>query len=138
MPTRGQIVAKAREYVDTPFHHVGRLKGVGIDCVGLLVCVAAELGVPIKDYTSYSKRPDGVTLHRELEAQLIETDRTPELGRIVSFQSGGKPRHLGIITGTNPLRIIHAHGWFDRVLEHNVDEHWRGKIAKMFDFPGIE
>ena len=31
---RDDIVAAAREYLDTPFVHQGRVKGVGIDCAG--------------------------------------------------------------------------------------------------------
>ena len=54
-PIRSRIVATAREYLLTPFHHQGRKKGVGIDCVGLIACVGHELGILDYDCTDYSR-----------------------------------------------------------------------------------
>jgi len=31
------IIEKAREFIDTPYEHQGRLKGIGIDCCGLII-----------------------------------------------------------------------------------------------------
>jgi len=31
------IIEKAREFIDTPYEHQGRLKGIGIDCCGLIM-----------------------------------------------------------------------------------------------------
>jgi hypothetical protein len=45
MTTRAQIIAKAREYLGTPFHHQGRLKGQRMDCGGLPLCVGEDLGM---------------------------------------------------------------------------------------------
>jgi len=33
------IIEKAREFIDTPYEHQGRLKGIGIDCCGLIMIV---------------------------------------------------------------------------------------------------
>ena len=43
--TRADAVRVARTYIDTPFQHMGRLPGVGLDCAGVLVCVARELSL---------------------------------------------------------------------------------------------
>ena len=37
--TRTDVVAAAREWLGTPFHHQARLRGVGVDCVGLVIGV---------------------------------------------------------------------------------------------------
>jgi hypothetical protein len=36
------FIAQARTWIGTPFHHQGRLKGVGCDCLGLIVGVAED------------------------------------------------------------------------------------------------
>ncbi len=41
MSTSGSdVVRTARTWLGTPYHHQGRLKGVGVDCAGLLIGVA--------------------------------------------------------------------------------------------------
>src|SRR5215207_7343246 len=36
MTTREQIVAAARGWIGTPYHHQASVKGVGCDCLGLI------------------------------------------------------------------------------------------------------
>jgi NlpC/P60 family putative phage cell wall peptidase len=36
MTTRGEIVAAARSWLGTPYHHQASVKGVGCDCLGLI------------------------------------------------------------------------------------------------------
>ena len=36
MTDSAKIVAQARSWLGTPYHHQARLKGVGCDCLGLL------------------------------------------------------------------------------------------------------
>ncbi len=40
-----KIVEKSREWIGTPFHEQGRQKGIGCDCVGLILGIAKEIGV---------------------------------------------------------------------------------------------
>ncbi len=60
---RGALVAAARGWLGTPFHHQASVKGVGCDCVGLIRGVAAELGMSQGTteearYQGYSRSPD--------------------------------------------------------------------------------
>ena len=50
MTSRADVVAAALAWTDTPFHHQARLKGVGVDCVGLVIGVARELGLIAPDF----------------------------------------------------------------------------------------
>ena len=48
--TRDQIVSQAREWIGTPYHHQARVRGAGVDCIGLLICVCRELGLVAPDF----------------------------------------------------------------------------------------
>lgn len=71
------IVDKAREFLNTPWHHDARLKGVGIDCIGLIACTFAELGVSVVDTRGYDARDmfadmeAGIALHADLIAEAV-------------------------------------------------------------------
>ena len=72
MVTKAEIVAKAREYVGTPFHHQARMKGVGVDCVGLLFGVGRDLGLAWRDVGAYPDVPDPTTMRRLIGEQMNE------------------------------------------------------------------
>lgn len=130
-----RVVDVAREYLGTPFVHQGRLKGVGIDCVGLLTCVAKELGLTNHDCTTYSRYPDGVTLCRELEKCLVSV-REARLGRVVVFwiKRADLPTHAGILTDVG---MIHTYQSVGKVVEHVLDAKWRRRITRFFRYPGV-
>ena len=80
MPTREQVVAKAREYLKTPFCHQGRIKNQALDCVGLLLCVGEELGLQDKegrpvfgsDHLDYPPKPAGNLVPDNCKRRLVE------------------------------------------------------------------
>lgn len=130
MPKPSEIIRVARTLLGTPFHHQGRLKGVGVDCVGLIVCVCRELGVPHIDCLSYERHPDGVTLLAKLRENMIEVpvkDREP--GNVITFRIGRFPRHVGIITDYG---LIHTYQEVGRVVEHVLDNMWLTRISNVF------
>jgi len=52
---RARVVAVAKEFVGTPYHHEGRLKGIGIDCATIIAEVFERAGVvPHIDLPPYS------------------------------------------------------------------------------------
>ena len=42
---RAEVVRVARSFIGTPYHHMGRVKGAGVDCATLLAEVYYEAGV---------------------------------------------------------------------------------------------
>lgn len=70
MHTSAHVIAAARGWLDTPFHHQGRLKGVGVDCIGLVVGVARELGVGIYDEAELARQPREGRLRAALNEHL--------------------------------------------------------------------
>jgi len=66
------ITKEARAWIGTPFHHQGRVKGVGVDCLGLMVGVINSLGGHIVDRPAYSRYPTGDYLLDGMREQLLE------------------------------------------------------------------
>jgi len=62
---RARIVAEAREWIGTPYHHRARIKGVGVDCAQLLIGVYAAAGV-IEEFET-GDYPQDWALHRDDE-----------------------------------------------------------------------
>lgn len=149
MPTRADIVACARSYVGTPFVHQGRVKGLGIDCVGIPLCVAGELGLKDKDglpmhgnlYASYSAQPEGNYVHRMCQKHLVQKPvREMKPGDVISMNVVSAPCHVGILgEDAGGLTIIHAFsGMTNKVVEQPMDVKWRRRIAGCFAFPEVE
>lgn len=127
--TRQQVVDKAREYLGTPHIHHGRLKGIGIDCAGLLICIARELGISEKDFnnTNYSPINNGSELLSEVLGKCHEIPN--EDGRpadVVIMEVFRHPQHCGLLTDVG---IIHS---FNSVIEHIIDGPWQGRIRRTF------
>lgn len=55
---REQIVASARSIIGTPYVHQGRVKGVGVDCVGTILIVAKELNLTQFEISGYGRRSE--------------------------------------------------------------------------------
>lgn len=63
MTTRAAIVAEARDWLKTPYHHRQRVKGVGVDCAQLLIGVFSGVGLVAPFETD--DYPRDWMLHRE-------------------------------------------------------------------------
>jgi len=106
------IVATARGWIGTRFHHQGRLRKTeshkgGVDCLGLLAGVAAELdlrgpdGKPLiaADETDYAHQPDTKRLYARLSALLTPIPQggiSP--GDILLLSIDESPQHLAIVS----------------------------------------
>jgi len=108
---RKAILAEARSWLGTPYHHKGRVKGVGADCGGLLYEVySTQFALePFPD--TY---PMDWALHRGDEIYLAFIERyiseTFQLlpADIIVFQYGRTYSHAGIFTERGG--VIHAWG----------------------------
>jgi len=132
---RWNIITLARSLVGVPFLHQGRsLKG--LDCVGVLVYIAKELGIATVDYTQYSREPDGKILQEKLNTYLhrkIIIDFSP--GDILLMIDTKMPCHVAVYTDKGT--IIHANSKLGKVVEHRLSEDWRRKIRGVYTFPGV-
>jgi len=150
---KADVVAKAREYLGSPYQNQGRVKGKSIDCVGLALCVAEELGIhdragdPIlrTHHSDYSGAPIGEDLLRVCRDRLIEKPFPIAPGDVLVISAnprnaGKDATHLGIacFIGNLPA-VIHSYaGGRQRVVEHVLDARWMRRIRGVFSFPGVE
>ena len=138
MITGGDIVETTRGCLNTPFLHQGRIKGLGLDCAGLIVYPAHTLGLSDFDNTNYSRSPDGVSLERTLNQQMQRIPFTAvSPGDILLFAFLKNAQHLAIVTQLNPIYIIHSHEPNGRVIEHRLDSVWRGYIRGSYRYHGV-
>ena len=106
MLTADSFIAAARTYVGVPWQHQGRSRH-GVDCVGLLVCVARDLCVPVDDDgPNYEREPRAHDLVRLLRRHCVSV-ADMRRGDIVLM---GRPStHVGILTDAHrPFGLIHV------------------------------
>lgn len=136
MPNKIDIVFEARTWIGTPFKHQGRIKGLGVDCVGLIIGIAHFFNLTDFDYTNYSHVPDGFLL-RQLLDQHLHAILIPEAkaGDIVLMRFEAQPQHVGILSDYG---IIHAYAQVRRCVEHRLDDLWQSRIVGAYAYPHVE
>ena len=77
MIDKTRVVTVARSWIGTPFHHLARVRGAGVDCIGLVIGVARELALVPADFDvqGYAETPDGRTLMRLAAMHMTEIGR---------------------------------------------------------------
>jgi cell wall-associated NlpC family hydrolase len=142
MSERLNIVASARDWIGTPFHHQARLKGVGVDCVGLVIGVSRELGLvdAAFDIGGYPRIPDGTSLMATMREHMTEINKSDmQPGDVVVVSFDRDPQHLGILGNYRHggLSIIHAAGASGEVIETRLMFSNSMKFVAAFALPGI-
>jgi NlpC/P60 family putative phage cell wall peptidase len=150
MTTPDDIIRAARGRIGTPFHHQARIKGVGVDCIGLLVGIAAELeltddkGIQLADYDkpNYSPLPDGRGLKAAVSVHLLELPSIGEAlpGDVYLFRFQHDPQHVGILSELpdGAPAIIHCYSNTGKVVEHRLNDTWRKLIVAAYRFPNLQ
>ena len=114
MHTRPKIIALARSWIGTPYHHQASKKAVGCDCLGLVRGVWRDFyGCEIAKVPPYS--PDwgeahiGEPLQKAAQRYLVSIpfhDACPGDVLLFRMQSHGAAKHLGIMTTHRTM--VHA------------------------------
>jgi NlpC/P60 family putative phage cell wall peptidase len=135
---RDLIVAEARTWIGTRFHHQGRVKGAGVDCIGLAIGVGKVLGLvpPEFDYNGYKRTPVGMTLVDVMrESGLVDEVYETHPGDILVFRVAHDPQHVAILSDCNTL--IHSYAQARKVCEARYDSVWREHFVTAFKFKGV-
>jgi len=132
--SRSDIIGAARAYLGVPYLHQGRTRQ-GLDCVGLLLCVAHDLGITDYEIDHYSRVPSGRMMQRLLAKHVTRVPlsdlHTADILHI-AFQQ--QPQHLAFVTDKGMIHADSRHG----VVEHHLVDPWRSRIRAAYRVPGVE
>lgn len=142
MIERSKVVEVARTFVGTRFLINGRNPAGGIDCGGLLLLVAAQVGAHYRDvskrYTEFPTRSDERLRHLREHMQEVPLEALAP-GMVLGLWAlrAGIVQHLAIWSGPGPDgdgRMIHAWDEAGEVRESRVGKYWRSRIVGVFDW----
>jgi cell wall-associated NlpC family hydrolase len=137
MITTDDILAAARQCIGTPFRHQGRLIAFGLDCAGVAIHVARQIGVGHLDVSGYGRTPANGQLEQSLDSQpcLERIPLTsPSPGDLLLMRFASDPQHLAICAGET---IIHAYEAAGQCCEHRLSSMWAARIVRVYRFRGI-
>lgn len=140
---RAHIVAIARSWKGTPYHHQASRKGVGTDCLGLVRGIWRELyDTPAEEpppYTAdWAEASGRETLleaaHRHLQPVAYESLAAGDV-LVFRYRVGSPAKHVAILA--DDTRMIHAIQGLP-VSEHAYTAWWSRRLVAAFAFPGVE
>jgi cell wall-associated NlpC family hydrolase len=137
---RPEIIAAARRWLGAPYRHQGRTQS-GVDCIGLILAVMEEFGVPAPAApNNYSKYPSGQLLLRHCDENLVKADKVLVPGSVAILYGVDRlPQHFAIIgEHSNLPTMIHAFSKRKQVVEHSWDLFWTQRLIAVYEIPGTE
>ncbi|MGH8585287.1 MAG: NlpC/P60 family protein [Gammaproteobacteria bacterium] len=140
MRTRADVVAVARTWLGTPYHHQASIKGVGADCIGFVKGVALEAGLITQEMAEglpidYSRQQTGGRLRRIMGDLLIAVPSSEVLpADVFLMRIAGEDSHIGLYTD---LGIIHCHSDVKGVVEQRLDSDTRKMISRAYRFRSL-
>lgn len=113
MSLRQQVIAEARSWLGTPYHHYGAVKAVGVDCAMLLVQVYKAVGLVPADLDP-RPYPHDWHLHRGEEKFLAWLQQyghqvaSPRPGDVAVWRFGRTYSHGAVVVGDGG-EIVHSY-----------------------------
>jgi len=140
--TRPAIVAAARAWLGTPYHHQASVRGVGADCIGLVRGVWRELqgaeaeALPAytRDWAEATGRETLLAAARRHMIEIAPHDALPGDVLVFRWRRGLVAKHAAILA--TPSTMIHALEGAP-VSEVALSPWWRRHLAAAFAFPCI-
>jgi cell wall-associated NlpC family hydrolase len=143
MTSRSEIVTAARRWLGTAARHQGRVRGAGVDCVGIWIGIARDLGRPPPEIGWYGQFPHEADVRSWLDRNMVlawdrssDTDPNPLPGQLGLFRWVGTAIHLAVITGA--ATMLHAYAPAGRVIEHPIAGGWMHRLVALYDPCDIE
>lgn len=138
---RVEIVAAAREWLGTPYHHQASLRGVGCDCLGLVRGLWRELCGPEPEAPPPYSPNWAESLGQETLAlaalrhlvPVVPKDVQPGDVLLFRWREHLPAKHCAVLSA--PDRIIHAHDGA-AITEVAFTGWWRRHLSHAFSFPG--
>lgn len=138
-----RLVESARKYIGVPFRHRGR-SGKNLDCAGLVLLSARDIGVVLPDIKHYGREPFRDGLLEATRAAFGREFASGPLpihlllpGDVLLLKFDIHPHHVGLV-GDHPLgglSLIHANADVTqngKVVEQRLDAMWLSRITHVF------
>ncbi|GJD52409.1 hypothetical protein OPKNFCMD_5174 [Methylobacterium crusticola] len=134
------MVALARRWLGTPYHHQASLRGVGCDCLGLVRGVWRDLYGPEPEapppYTPDWGEAEGAEALRDAGRRHLAEIALEAAGAgdvlLFRWRAGVPAKHCAILSGAG--RMIHAYDGH-AVVESGLPQAWARRAAYAFRFP---
>lgn len=118
------IVARARACLGTRFRLQGRVPGLGLDCLGLVLAALAAAGRVFECPRDYALRGEGLVARAEAGLAAAGGARMGGVARhgdVLLFEPARGAAHLAIMSEGG---VIQAHLGVGRVVEGPADPAW--------------
>lgn len=143
MHTRTHIVALARDWLGTPYHHQASLRGVGTDCLGLVRGIYREfhgteaqtLPAYTRDWAEGSGRETLLEAARRHLVEIAPFDAQPGDVLVFRWRRTTLAKHCAVLS--KPTAMIHALEGAP-VTEVALTPWWRRHTAGVFVFPVLD
>lgn len=129
-----RILAEAREWLGTPWHHNQCCKGAGVDCARFYQGILKNACGIEFELENYSRKAVNGSLLRQIRAVprlnelIIPIER--QAGDLLVFFVGREPGHCGICNGEG---MIHADQGKGSVVEiPDLGQAWRSRLCAAF------
>lgn len=136
---REDIVFIAKTWLNTPYHHQAKVKGLGVDCAMLVAGVAEELfgksiNTPVysPEWHLHNREEVMCNLIEQFGCKQIEYDEAKP-GDIITFKFGRVNSHMGILV--SPNEFIHARLDIGRVVINQLSGDWLNRLGRTYQFP---
>lgn len=137
-------IAEVMSCLDTRWVHQGRMKGAGLDCLGLIGMSALALDLPgaaqwraTPEYHNYGRNPDPELMFAGCDALMDRVAIADAAAAdVLVFRCGRHPMHFGLLSAAD--RMIHAWLGAGRVIEQRLDAKWAARIVRAYRLRGIE
>lgn len=135
MATREQVIAEARKWIGTPYHHAANVLGHGVDCGMMMIEVYSAVGL----CEWFDPRPYSRTFHLHQRNEWYDAYcnmklnpvESPLPGDMALFKIGRLYAHGAIVVDWPT--IIHAHAFEGMVLESDISRGYlRSREVKFY------
>ena len=138
--TNENVVRLAREWIGTPYLHQASAKGLGADCLGLVLGIFREVSADnlpsVPEYSSDWGEVSGREYLLQAASQYLlpvsQEQAPPGSVLIFRMKRGAVAKHLGVKSSIDTF--IHAYEGIG-VIESRLTEVWERKLAGVFQFP---
>lgn len=138
-PTQRAIVNEAMSWDGTPYHHHGRIKGVGVDCAMILCEVYHAVGLVERvdpgNYPTDWHQHQHREMYREWLERYADKVDDPQPGDVLLYKFGKVGSHAAIVL--DYPKVIHAY-IREGVVQADAEGGWlAGRLDSVWRVRGV-